>query len=170
LLIAMLASWPLRLRNVAELRIGIHLIRDRMAYLVMFKDSEVKNRKRLEWRYPDDLTSWIDRYLERHRPALAGDARTDRFWIRQDGGIFTPEKLLLRLSRVTKRAFGVAFTTRFFRYSGATAIFEQAPEDTGMASALLGHKNLSTARRHYIHPATNLAIQRYADLIIKISK
>lgn len=65
LIVALLAARPIRLKNLAAIETGNHLVRVDGTYWLRLEADEVKNRKHIEVTLPDTLTPYIDRYLVR---------------------------------------------------------------------------------------------------------
>ena len=70
LMIALLSSRPMRLKNLASIEIGRHLDRRGRRYWLDFPAREVKNRRALEFPLPHELTEYIETYLSEVRPVL----------------------------------------------------------------------------------------------------
>ena len=64
LMIALLSSCPIRLRNLLGMMIGQHLMRRGEVYWVVFQEQETKTRRPIEVPLPQALTAAIDRYIE----------------------------------------------------------------------------------------------------------
>jgi hypothetical protein len=70
LMIAMLASRPIRRRNFASIEIGRHLVRQGPEYWLRFAAVETKPNSPIEIPVPTVLTPYIERYLTYYRPFL----------------------------------------------------------------------------------------------------
>jgi len=71
--IGILTFAPVRLGNLARIRLGENLIRPSgplSPYWLVFPDYDVKNRVRLEFDLKERLTGLIEEYVHDHRPAL----------------------------------------------------------------------------------------------------
>jgi integrase/recombinase XerD len=75
LIIALLIACPIRIKNLANLVIGQHLIFDGAAYLLKLGATETKAGRPCVAAVPAELTPYIDRWLETHRPRLQTFAR-----------------------------------------------------------------------------------------------
>ena len=80
------------------------------------------------------------------------------------------DSFYLRLRDVTKREWGVALTPHTFRDSLATGIAIDDPEHVRAAASLLGHRNLSTTHRHYIHATSLEASRQYQGYVLQLRK
>lgn len=70
LVLAFLGSHPLRLRNLASLRIGHHLIREGEQFLLKLVAAETKGRQAYEAAIAPRLSMAIRHYFEHYRPVL----------------------------------------------------------------------------------------------------
>ena len=80
--IEVLLMAPLRISNLANLDIELHLVRPNRASRnlhIVIPENEVKNGEPLEYPLPPESVVLIERYLARHRPALASPACTALF-------------------------------------------------------------------------------------------
>jgi integrase len=55
-----------------------------------------------------------------------------------------------RITRTTKRAFGVGINPHLFRDCAVTSVAIENPEAIGIAAPILGHTDLRTTEEHYI--------------------
>jgi hypothetical protein len=74
LIIAFLATRPLRLANLTVLTLGKHFTKVGDVYWCRLAAVEVKEGEPLEFPMPAALTPWLDRYLALHRPLFLGDS------------------------------------------------------------------------------------------------
>jgi integrase/recombinase XerD len=81
LIIAFLATRPLRLANLAALTLGKHLAKEGNVYWCRLPGADVKEGEPLEFPMPTALTPWLDRYLAFHRPLLLRNGNSQRLWI-----------------------------------------------------------------------------------------
>src|SRR6202045_1040902 len=80
--IAILTVAPVRLANLAAIRLGANLIKPdgpESNYWLVFPDYDVKNRIKLEYPLPQYLTELIDEYVHDFRPTLMRG--TDEDWL-----------------------------------------------------------------------------------------
>ena len=166
LMIALLAVRPLRVSNMASIRIGHHLVGRGQSWLLVFEAHEVKNRRPLELPFPDGLTPYLDRYLEHWRPVLVGGQESDRLWITQYGHPMNGKSVHRRITKVTKRAFGSPLNPQLFRDCAATFIAIEDPEHVRLSAPLLGHASLSTTERYYNQAQTLEAGRLYQEAIV----
>ena len=172
LMIALLALCPVRLENLAQMRIGQHLTFGQGLVRVAFDPHEMKGGKPLEFDFPDVLQERLVTYLQDIYPLLRPGAQLDApLWPSLRRTQMSAQAIYYRISEVTERHFGYAITPHMFRDAAASFIAEMTPERALMAAAVLQHRTFETTRRHYIHGQQHLAAKRYhaaiANLIVR---
>lgn len=165
LMIALLATRPVRRRNLAGIRIGINLLKEPWGYLLRFEEHETKTHTLLEYPLPDWLTPCVKRYIEYYRPIFPGANDHDGFWASAKGGKLRPEAIYDRITLHTKEAFGRSINPHLFRDCVATTIAHDDPEHVHIAADLLGHTSLATTQRHYIQAQTREACRAYQNTV-----
>jgi len=165
LLIAMLVNCPMRLRNLAMIRIGHHLKWTGDAYRLDFIPDEVKTDRYLSMFLPAVLTPYLDTWINDWRPVLLKDQGIDALWIGIRGGPIFERGIYQRICRTTKAAFGVAINPHMFRYIAVTSVVDLTPENVGITAPLLGHINPKTTEKHYMHANQIRSGRRYRDSI-----
>ena len=159
LMIALLAARPLRIRNLAALTIGVHLIDTSEGFILRLGAHEVKTHTDLEFPLPEDIVKPMRQYLGLYRPALL-DGRKDRhLWITKDGNHMREGAIYTRVTRLTKKAFGVPVNPHLFRDCAVTSLAIEDPEHVHVAARILGHASIETTTRHY-NQATSLSAGR----------
>jgi site-specific recombinase XerD len=164
LLVALLAARPIRRRNLAALRLGVHLVRRGAAYWIFLRTGETKTRDAYEAPLPTELTPAIERYLHQYRPLLARQrgrwhtaqsvAEGDALWISKDGSAMREIAIYFRIVRITKAAFGEPLHPHLFRHAAATSSAIAGGGAACAASGVLGHRHPSTKDKHYVLATT----------------
>jgi integrase/recombinase XerD len=149
LIIALLASRPIRLKNLASITIGQHLIKVDDIYWLRFVASEVKNRKPIDTPLPGTLTPFIDLYLLKWRPSLLGPHTSDRMWVSTHGNAMPAKSHYWRIIKRTKAAFGVEISPHLFRDCAATSVATEDPGHVQITASILGHTTLATSQKYY---------------------
>lgn len=150
LTIALLVCRPIRLRSLALLRVGQHLVKTTAAgYEIRLAEDEIKVGGPLAHRLPDMLTPLIDHYLNEVRPLLAGPARDDHLWLAWKGGALSDRQIYHQLTTRTAKAFGKKVNPQLFRDCAATSVAIDDPAHIAIVMPLLGHTTLRTSERHY---------------------
>ena len=139
LMLAMLASRPVRRANLAMMTIGRHLTQYGGAWWLEFAANETKNRKPIELPLPDRLVIPLEQYLRRHRPVLLRGRTHEGLWISGWGHPMTCHAIYLKIIEVTKARLGRPINPHLFRDCLATSIAIRDPEHVRMSTSLLGH-------------------------------
>jgi integrase/recombinase XerD len=182
LMIAMLASRPIRRRNFASIEIGRHLVRQGPEYWLRFAAEETKTNSPIEIPVPTVLTPYIERYLAYYRPFL-GERAVRGNWVcaqprsagmtlwvsnwcsaMSEGGIYG------RITKATKTRFGHAINPHFFRDCAATSIAIEDPAHVYVTQSILGHTSIKTSERHYNHAQSLEATRRYQRRILELRR
>lgn len=151
LMIALLAARPLRIKNFAGLRLGLHLRATATGYAIDIPGEETKTGRPIESFVPDDLVPWLSIYLSEYRPYLLHGRLSDHVWVHSAGGAYTPGSLSQRISKLTARNLGVAISPHLFRDCAATTIATDDPEHVHTIAPILGHSTIRIAENHYNH-------------------
>lgn len=150
LMIALLISCPIRLGNLAMIRIGVHLRQFSNGHQLTFKPAETKTRRPLTAPLPKILSPYLAHYIEHVRPVLLQGRDSERLWITRYGRPMTPKAIFDRISKVTARAFGRPINPHLFRDCAVTTVAIEDPEHIGIAAPILGHTDPRTTEEHYI--------------------
>jgi integrase len=155
LIIALLASRPIRRANLASIEIDRHLTREGDLYWLSFPAAEMKNHRSLTFPLPAILSPPLDRYIGFHRPRLlAQSGRWARdvgqaLWVSQDGSPLTGNRIYARILKRTEEYFGKGINLHLFRDAAATSIALEDPRHVGIIMSILGHSSHQTAERFY---------------------
>jgi site-specific recombinase XerD len=149
LMLALLASRPVRRANLAMMTIGRHLTRCGGAWRLEFAADETKNRKPIELPLPTRLADPLEQYLRRHRPVLLRGRPDDALWISGRGHAMTGHAIYVKMIEVTKARLGRPINVNLFRDCLATSIAVRDPEHVRMATSLLGHNSARSTEDYY---------------------
>ncbi|MBT7265775.1 MAG: tyrosine-type recombinase/integrase [Rhodospirillaceae bacterium] len=168
LMIALLASMPVRLQNFGNIIIDQHLKKTPGGYLLIFPEEEVKNRQHIEVEIYEPLIPLIEHYLAHHRPRLLGEGKTDYLWVSKIGKCLKPNHVSERITRVTQRELGKPITPHMFRHCAATSIAETSPELARIIRPLLAHTTTATSEIYYNRASVLKASQSHISTIQSI--
>ena len=181
LVIAFLAHRPVRLKNLAMMRLGQHLWRASGSWQVIFSAYETKSRRPYEAIFPSALAPRLERYLEVHRPVLmrgrqtGDDAGTspihpqlDAVWLSENGNPLPYAAVAAQIFIRTRRAFGRGLYPHAFRDCAATSVAVNNPRHIGDASLILGHADHRTTQKHYNHARSLEASRRHAATLSQL--
>lgn len=174
LIIALLISCPIRLKNLAGLVIGQHLVFDGEGYRLQLSTAETKTGRPYVATVPFELGPYIDQWLMIHRPAMtliasavAGSGTAaGPLWIDRWGQPMSSKSIRRQVRWRTRQAFGKGICPHLFRDIAVTELVDFAPDEIGIAPDLLGHADLRTTTRHYIKAKGLSAHMRVQDMIV----
>jgi integrase len=167
LAIGILLVAPMRMKNLAALHLGRHVIRTRPGGVrhIVIPAEEVKNRTPLSFEIPDYLGELLDFYLARCRPILSEDANGYLFPAPRSGGAKTPGDLGAQIKRMIAQEAGIILNPHAFRHLSAMLFLAAHPGEYETVRLFLGHKNLSTTVRAYCGLEQADALRRLDALI-----
>jgi integrase/recombinase XerD len=155
LIIAFLAYRPVRAKNLAMICCGQHLARRGEDWWVAFAGGEMKNKRPLEFPFPDALSPHLETYLNIYRPVLltvAGrraPAAVPQLWASRRATALCQQTIGDHIKRRTRAEFGIALNPHGFRDCAATWIATYDPEHVQIVAAILGHSCMETSERYY---------------------
>ena len=181
LMIALLASRPLRQKNFVAMEIGQHLLPMGEGYRISFAAHETKTRRALDFAFPDRLLPALRQYLKIYRPfllalrATRGQSRSallplagNALWVTQYGTRFGANAQTKALKKHTVARFDKFVNPHLFRDCVASSIANEDPEHVRITAQILGHERLDTTEKYYIQAQSSVATQRYHDRILSI--
>jgi integrase/recombinase XerD len=168
MILAVLATRPIRRRNLAGLRLGTTLHRRDGGYLISLEGAETKNRRAYDVDLPDWLVPYMDRYLDTVRVRFPGHDRLDALWLTTKGTLIGDQGLYEQVARRTRKAFGLAINPHLFRDIAATTLAHAGGAAARAAAALLHHGSQRTSDAHYNQGRMVEAAERHQDLIEKM--
>jgi integrase len=163
----------MRIKNLANLVIGQHLVLNSSAYWLKLSAAETKTGRPYHASVPPELTPYINGWLQVHRPRLQLIARGDgqagsmggHLWLNRYGRPMRSGAIRQQIEVRTEEAFGKAIWPHLFRDCAVTELVDCAPEEIGIAPDLLGHADLQTTKKHYIQAVGMQAHLRVQEVI-----
>lgn len=174
LMIAVLAYRPVRIKNLAAMKLGEQLKKISGNWWILFAAEETKSHRAYEAMFPQALLPRLQRYLERHRPVLlrgeSGGAEADieALWVSEVGTQLETGALARRIINHTKTAYGKSVPPHWFRDAAATSIAVDNPRHVGDAHLVLGHAGLETTQKHYNQARSLQASRRQAETLARL--
>ena len=166
LIMAVLLCAPIRLKNLAALRIGGTLVRRGDEVRIEISAGETKTGRAHAAVIADVIVPHLVHYLETIRPQFCGADAHDWLWPAARGAKqMAHETLYAQIMKRSQALFGVGINPHAFRTIGATFLAEHAIDAPTLAAALLGHGDLRTTEAHYIR-ASQLAAGRTVAAIL----
>lgn len=176
LMIALLASRPIRMRNLLQIQIGTNLLCRDHRFWLNFEADETKTGRPIEEPCPEALTPFIDGYLTYHRKVLLGNADEQHespitaLWISRYGTPLSEGAIRDQIKKRTKAAFDHSVNPHLFRDCAATSIAIEDPEHVRIAAVILGHSKLSTTEKYYIQACSLEAARMYQSSIERLRR
>ena len=191
LMVALLASCPVRLKNFTALEIGGSFGKIGETWWKFLK--ETKSRRPDHRPVPSFLTGVIERYLDFHRPILLGNPAGDKklgkdyrprrqkstrvrpaettsdLWISRLGGPLSYGGVERVITETTRQLLRVAISPHLFRVAAATTAALHAGELPHLASALLQHSDPRITEEHYKRSSSLSAASDFAKLVRDLS-
>jgi hypothetical protein len=168
LIIALGAFIPMRRRNVL-LEIGRHLNRDGDRWVVIIPAEESKTEMPMSYEIPECLEPYLTLYLDVVRPTFLQDPSCNALWASAKGGGICYGAIGQTISRRLTSHFGFRVTLHDLRDAALTTWAIFAPNQIGVGSELLGHRN-RRSDKHYNRARGVQASRRYRQMIAGIRK
>ena len=150
LIVAFLATRPIRLKNLAQLAIGRSIERRDTTYACQFTAEDTKERQPLSFELPELLTPYLDRYIGQFRPLLLDGRASDRLWIAIRRGPMAAQTIYCHVCDLTGTLLGRRINPHLFRDIVATAVAVDHPDNVLVSARLLNNTSLKTTDKHYI--------------------
>ena len=150
LIIAFLATRPIRLKNLAQLALGRSIERRDTTYACQFTAEDTKERKPLSFELPVLLTPYLDRYIERLRPLLLDGRASERLWVTIRRGPMAAQTIYFHVCELSQELLGRRINPHLFRDIAATAVAVDHPDNVLVSARLLHNSSLKTTDKHYI--------------------
>jgi integrase len=163
LMLAFLASRPLRVKNFTALELGYHLVRTEEGWLISIPAKETKTHQPVSFELPEPLLPWIERYLSEVRPLFPRAHASSRLWLGKSGPL--GDVVCSRITKLTRRLLGTPINPHLLRDCAASSLAAVSADLARAAAPLLGHRHFSTTERYYIQ-ADNLAASRRVNTIL----
>ncbi len=175
LLIALLITRPVRMRNLSNIELGRNLVRDGDTYWLRFEPLMTKTGVEIDLPIPDALIGRLEHYLTKHRPVLlakrkTGTPLTMAVWVSRWGTAMIEHAIRDQIKKRTKDAFGHAIWPHLFRACAATSMAVESPENVRLAAGLLGHNTFATTERYYILAQMLQSGRHYQETVMNLRK
>jgi integrase len=168
--IAILSVAPVRLANLAAIRLGTNLIKPDgpdSNYWLVFPDYDVKNRVKLEYPLPKYLTELIDEYVHDFRPTLMRSTNEDWLFPGQRRGAKNKICLSGQISERIYKATGVRMTVHQFRHAAGAIILMKRPGEYELVRQILGHRSVQTTIDAYVGLENIRASEIFSKMVIE---
>jgi integrase len=165
--IELLLMAPIRVGNLAGLRLGTNLIRTGRRRYISIPEADVKNGVPLEFELTDTSDALLEWYLGQHRPALSGTT-TDLLFPTTTGRMRSAAYLGTQISRVILRHTGLSVHPHLFRHLAAQLYLEANPGGYEVMRRVLGHKAMATTTNSYAGMEGPAAMRHFDETIDRL--
>jgi integrase/recombinase XerD len=170
LMLALLASVPLRKRTNAALRIAQQLVKSGELWSLDIPAQNLKGRHPLDYEISFELSRRIDLYLSKFRRRIPGAANHDGLWPSNKGRPMDAGTIYDTVRRHTKKAFGFPVNLHRFRHAAGALWSIHDPANVRGVKDLLGHTSFDTTENYYIMGQSRLAGRALARAIDSSTK
>ena len=171
--IEILLHVPLRIKNLAELRLGQHLkfadMRSGRISHLSLQAHEIKTKRSVEWSVGRDLDGLLQRYLRKFRPLLAPNGSD--FLFPAGFGHAGPQSVTsaaASLKSIIADRISVLMNPHLFRSLAAKLVLEDNSGALEDVRQLLGDKTLAIVLAHYAAMEPGMAARRHDTLLQKL--
>jgi integrase/recombinase XerC len=175
LALAFLALRPIRLKNLASIEIGRHMIWSDLRWTCHFPANETKERRDLRFHLPEDeaFTWALSLYLTKYRPLLLQEpAQSQRptgpLWVSLRKNRQSAQSIYWNTCRLSEAILGVRINPHLNRDCAASALSSDAPDYILAAARILGHSSLTTTIGHYEQSSMLAAGSRLTEFILDL--
>src|SRR5258708_27411165 len=168
--IAILTVAPVRLANLASIKLGFNLIKPNgpdSNYWLVFPRYDVKNRVKLEYPLEPSLSRLIDEYIHNFRPVLLRGRNEDWLFPGQRGGAKGKISFGSQITERIYKATGLQPTVHQFRHAAGALILQRRPGEYELVRQLLGHRNVQTTIKFYIGLANIQASEIFSEIVFE---
>lgn len=166
--VAILTIAPVRLGNLASIRLGENLIKPggpKSNYFLTFNKYDVKNRVPLQFKLDEVVTAIVNEYVHDFRPALMRGGNTD--WLFPGESVGHKEKISFSTQIVNQveKSTGLRITVHQFRHAAGALILKHRTGEYELVRRLLGHKSVQTTIKFYLELETTQASEIFTDIV-----
>jgi integrase len=169
LIILFWVSLPLRVSNLAGLRVGEELVKVDHRWRVRLSKDQTKNGQPYECWWPPKLLPALEVYLRDVRPFFAArgpdQPRRDHLWLSASGRGMSRNMISYPIRTRTKSAFGVVINPHLIRHIVATEIATYQPENVADVVPILSHSSIKVSEKYYNQSGAARGAMTYAKMI-----
>jgi hypothetical protein len=166
--VAILTVAPVRLANLASIRLGENLIKPGGPYSnfwLRFPKYDVKNRTALQFKLDETVTSIINEYVHEFRPALMRGSNSDWLFPGEAGNHKERISFSTQIVDLVEKSTGLRITVHQFRHAAGALILKHRPGEYELVRRILGHKSVRTTIKFYLDLETTQASDIYTDIV-----
>ncbi|MDO9563391.1 MAG: tyrosine-type recombinase/integrase [Bradyrhizobium sp.] len=166
--VAILTVAPIRLGNLAGIRLGENLIKPggpQSNYFLAFNKYDVKNRVPLQFKLDETVTTIINEYVHDFRPALTRGSNADWLFPVESGGHKEKISFSTQIVNRVEKSTGLRITVHQFRHAAGALILKHRPGQYELVRRLLGHASVQTTIKFYLELETTQASEIFTDIV-----
>jgi hypothetical protein len=166
--VAILTVAPVRLANLASIRLGENLIKPGgpySNYWLTFSKYDVKNRTSLQFKLDETVTSIINEYVHDFRSALMRGSNADWLFPGEAGNHKEKISFSTQIVERIHKSTGLRITVHQFRHAAGALILKHRPGEYELVRRILGHKSVETTKKFYLNMETTQASDIYTDIV-----
>jgi site-specific recombinase XerC len=138
---------PLRIRNLAALEIGRHLVTVGSDLMIVIERAETKTGKMdLVFEMPEPIAEIIRWYINAHRKP---DADSPHLFPGTKGRAKAKRTIQAQMVETIHKYTGLAWNVHLFRHFGAREFLRENPGGHEVVRQVLGHSNITSTTRAY---------------------
>jgi site-specific recombinase XerD len=166
-MLLLLVAHAIRLKNLAEIRIGEHVLVCPTHVRLVFEES-VKNREVIDVVLSGTIERHVRTYIEVYRPLLLHGREDDgALWLTALGRPLRYVSAGHLVMNITA-AWGLPTNAHGVRYALATTIMSTDPRRIAVASAALAHRGVSSVNAVYDRSGGDAAQAKWEFLLAKL--
>jgi integrase len=166
--VAILSVAPVRLGNLASIRLGKNLIKPGGPYSIYwltFRKYDVKNQTALQFKLDEMVTGIIDEYVHDFRPALMRGSNADWLFPGESGEHKEKISFSTQIVERVQKSTGLRITVHQFRHAAGALILKHRPGEYELVRRTLGHKSIQTTINFYCDLETTQASEIFTDIV-----
>jgi integrase len=166
--VAILTIAPVRLGNLAGIRLGENLIKPggpQSNYFLTFNKYDVKNRVPLQFKLDEVVTGIINEYVHDFRPALMRGSNADWLFPGESGEHKEKISFSTQIVDRVEKSTGLRITVHQFRHAAGALILKHRRGEYELVRRLLGHKSVQTTTKFYLELETTQASEIFTDIV-----
>lgn len=168
LIIHLLTVAPMRIGNLARLRLDTHVTRSggpKSPIELVLGDHETKNAEAHTYPLDPDTQRMLETYLKVHRPHLVRGEDHGWLWPGAAEGPKSDQTLRQQIGEIIAKETGLKMAPHQFRHLAARLILEAEPGNYELVRRVLGHKNIRTTINFYAGLDSRQAVDHYDSII-----
>jgi integrase len=152
LAIELLLMCPIRIGNLVGIDLARHIIKSssgkKPVVRLSIPKGEVKNKREIEFEFPEHLARMLERHVNTYRPQLPG-ASSSWLFPSTEGGPRLYKLMARQISGIVRTHTGLIITPHQFRHLAGKMFLDGNPVGHETVRQVLGHASLDTTTQYY---------------------